>query len=279
MSSRTTNLNLVKPSSDENVSLPVINGNYDTLDTEVAARVKTADIQNNLTSTATNKPLSAAQGKALSDTIAIVSENMRYFRGTDGMSRNTPNSDANVFKENGVWRGSTWTNVPPVSNAIGILLCLNFDANYGYQLYEDYMGDLYKRNRTSSSTWGEWKKLAVEQARTTFSLAISSAITDAESTVNTSYYNHATGEVHLVLQILSRSGKIPTANNAIATIPAQYRPSTSHLRMAMMSFSSAYDNVLMERLQINTNGTIALNNFIHGAASPNFIAIDTCYYL
>lgn len=70
MSSRTTNLNLVKPSSDENVSLPVINGNYDTLDTEVAARVKTADIQNNLTSTATNKPLSAAQGKALSDTKA-----------------------------------------------------------------------------------------------------------------------------------------------------------------------------------------------------------------
>lgn len=68
MSTSTANLHLIKPELGDNVSLAVINQNYDALDTEVNGRVKTADIVNNLTSTVTNKPLSAAQGKALSDT-------------------------------------------------------------------------------------------------------------------------------------------------------------------------------------------------------------------
>lgn len=74
MSTQTPNIGLTKPSSDENYSVSVWNGNSDTLDTEIALRVKTSDIQNSLTSTATNKPLSAAQGKALNDAKVNVSD-------------------------------------------------------------------------------------------------------------------------------------------------------------------------------------------------------------
>ena len=74
MSTRTPNINLEKPSSDENYSIAVFNGNSDTIDTEMALRVKTADIVNNLTTTVTNKPLSAAQGKALNDAKVNISD-------------------------------------------------------------------------------------------------------------------------------------------------------------------------------------------------------------
>lgn len=74
MSTQTPNIGLTKPSSDENYSVAVWNGNSDTLDTEIALRVKSSDIQNSLTSTATNKPLSAAQGKALNDGKVNVSD-------------------------------------------------------------------------------------------------------------------------------------------------------------------------------------------------------------
>lgn len=67
MSTRTQNIELEKPTSDENYDISVFNRNSDKIDQEIALRAKTADIQNNLTSTATNKPLSAAQGKALND--------------------------------------------------------------------------------------------------------------------------------------------------------------------------------------------------------------------
>ncbi len=74
MSTKTPNIELTKPSSDENYSVAVWNGNSDTIDTEMALRVKTSDIQNSLTSTATNKPLSAAQGKALNDSKVNISD-------------------------------------------------------------------------------------------------------------------------------------------------------------------------------------------------------------
>lgn len=44
-----------------------INGQISSMNTAISGKVNTSDIQNNLTSTATNKPLSAAQGKAIND--------------------------------------------------------------------------------------------------------------------------------------------------------------------------------------------------------------------
>lgn len=59
----------------------------DELETVSNAKVNISDIINNLTSTATNKPLAAAQGKALSDTIATHFKNetiSNSYTGTEG---------------------------------------------------------------------------------------------------------------------------------------------------------------------------------------------------
>lgn len=112
-----------------------------------------------------------------------------------------------------------------------------------------------------------------------FNLTVSSAITDAEQVLSKGYYNPATKEVHLTIQILSRSGKIPTANQAIVTIPSQYRPTTSYLRLATISSPGNFSTPHIERLQINTNGSVAMNNFIWGTGAVGFISIDVTYNL
>lgn len=54
----------------------VIKQNFDSITTTLGGKVNTSDIKNNLTSTDTDKPLSAYQGKVLDDKITTVSVNL-----------------------------------------------------------------------------------------------------------------------------------------------------------------------------------------------------------
>lgn len=176
---------MIKPSSDENVSLAVINGNYDILDTEVASRVKKTDvvnnvtstgtnvplsanmgkklqdekvaissIVNNLTSTATDAPLSAAQGKALSDTIATLSTLIDRFIKSDVYP--TDNTDLNNIKENGFRCINSTAPHNPIAQ-VGYLLTVRYNVARVFQIFLNYN---YTGMRSwDGSTWSAWQKL------------------------------------------------------------------------------------------------------------------------
>lgn len=74
--------------------------------TAIASKINITDIVNNLTSTATNKPLSAAQGKALNDAITIL-----------GTRINTNTASTNVSIPVG-----SWTNVNQITVTAGTWL-------------------------------------------------------------------------------------------------------------------------------------------------------------
>lgn len=195
MSTRTPNINLEKPSSDENYSIAVFNGNSDTIDTEMALRVKTADIvnnltttvtnkplsaaqgkalndakvnvsdiQNNLTSTATNKPLSAAQGKALSDTIATVSNTVTNFRNASGGSANA-GSDANKITSNGIYYRwyQSGSNFPDNSGGYLYVARHQSNTNYCSQIFIREDGVILNRTNTNG-TWSAWRRMYDESS-------------------------------------------------------------------------------------------------------------------
>ncbi len=189
MSTRTPNINLEKPGSDENYSIAVFNGNSDTVDTEMALRVKTSDIQNNLTSTATNKPLSAAQGKALndgkvnvsdiqnnltstatnkplsaamgkslSDTIATVSNTVaNHFIKSNGFIPLLNNTSADSVKSAGMYYIQNSTGTP--LNANGFLTVLPVSNSYIEQQFCSVVGEKYIRT-CNNGTWTAWVQLA-----------------------------------------------------------------------------------------------------------------------
>lgn len=182
MSSRTPNINLEKPSSDENYSISVFNGNSDTIDTEMALRVKTADIINNLTSTATNKPLSAAQGKKLQDEkVAIssivnnltstatnaplsaaqgkaLSDTIANFRNPSTGFVKTITQDLNTLKEAGMYYAQNCQNTPEGN---GYIVVIPVSTSYVSHEFINYAGTRYQRV-CNNGTWGAWQKLVTE---------------------------------------------------------------------------------------------------------------------
>lgn len=152
MSSRTPNINLVKPSSDENYSVSVFNSNSDTIDTEMATRVKTADIVNNLTSTATNKPLSAAQGKALSDTKANI------YQIANGADINTLVAPGIYISPGTVASVSTLQNLP-FGLDYPFTMIVTGGGTIAGSIQTIMTNDLSTTRRGISSGWLSWTKL------------------------------------------------------------------------------------------------------------------------
>lgn len=164
MSTRTPNLNLEKPGSDENYSISVFNSNADTIDTEVALRVKTADIINNLTSTATNKPLSAAQGKALSDTKAnkteVVPNTIPRISAVDAKS-SYPSGERKFHQ--GYYDGNSTGTKPFPDGFIDTHIWRNNNASNDYisQIgYEDGYPTKMAMRALNGTEWSEWRELA-----------------------------------------------------------------------------------------------------------------------
>ena len=191
MSSRTTNLNLVKPSSDENVSLPIINGNYDILDSEVSGRVKKTDVVNNLTSTGTNVPLSANMGKKLQDEKVAISSIVNNLTSTGtnvplsanmgktlsdtvtyktGGSAIPSDTDLNAMLTGGVYwadtsaRVATILNKPSQITVAFTLVVAGSSSRTGciQYIYND-QGAFIRRG--SSTGWTEWQKLATDSQK------------------------------------------------------------------------------------------------------------------
>ncbi len=67
MANETTNYKFTKPAANEYYDVEVQNQNWDKVDETLKAKVNYSDVVNNCTSTDTDKPLSANQGKVLMD--------------------------------------------------------------------------------------------------------------------------------------------------------------------------------------------------------------------
>ena len=105
MNKEVTGLEFVFQSSRANVSGTINQSNVTGLSDSLASKVSVSDIKDNLTSTATNVPLSAKQGKVLNDTKLDTSNlfNLVYPVGSIYMSVNST-SPATLF-------GGTWEQI------------------------------------------------------------------------------------------------------------------------------------------------------------------------
>lgn len=117
--------------------------------------VAKTDIVNNLTSTLTDKPLSAAQGKGLNDKIYLLENAPQIANGTD----------LNTVDTEGRWwasGGNGCTNAPPI-NAFGLLV---FRSATGYIRQVAIEGDgdriFVRRKNKNNNAFGNWEELVLK---------------------------------------------------------------------------------------------------------------------
>lgn len=132
---------------------------FNDIKTAVNSKINISDIVNNLTSTATNKPLSAAQGKALNDALGTVSSS-----AANAQTRMSPTASDNLkytTRGNGFrltkWDPST-LNIPE-SNTWGI--CAQFDLEDGTNRWYNNLafstvGRMYYSYKTNNGAWSAW---------------------------------------------------------------------------------------------------------------------------
>lgn len=113
-----------------------------------------------------------------------------------------------------------------------------------------------------------------------FTLTFSNAITDLSIHAQNCWYNPATKEVHIMFDILSRNGLIPSANTPIATLPSAYKSGTTGLGFALVSTDGTnWQPPKYEACWMDSNGNIQLNNYILGNVSIYCLYINTTYHL
>ena len=112
------------------------------------------------------------------------------------------------------------------------------------------------------------------------SISLSSVITDAAIRCNNIYYNPATKLVTVSIVFASSSGKIPTANNVIGTIPTKYRPSAIVEGVANIVpvSSTNFIDVRVEACRIEPNGNLMLGNYIYGTPAIKFLSFFIVYF-
>lgn len=139
---------------------------FNDIKTAVNSKINISDIVNNLTSTATNKPLSAAQGKALNDALGSVSGS-----AANAQTRLTPQESDNLkysTRGNG-FRLTKWDPASiniPASNSYGI--CVQFDYDDGTNKWYTNLafstsGKVYYSYKTNAGGWSAWYELTKTQ--------------------------------------------------------------------------------------------------------------------
>ena len=92
----------------------------------------------------------------------------------------------------------------------------------------------------------------------------STIITDGSIRINSNYYNPLTRMVFINFEIYSASKLIPGDNQRIATIPSKYKPSSLEQRYANVQVDLSGSQARTEDCYIDSNGKIAMNNFVVG---------------
>ncbi len=311
MSTRTPNINLEKPSSDEHYSVSVFNGNSDTLDTEMALRVKTADIinnltstatnkplsaaqgkvlsdgkvnvsdiQNNLTSTATNKPLSAAQGKALSDTIATVSHSEPYINsGTILAKLKTLIRAGNDINR---WFTALSISDAPKSNEAYNISFYKTDGTGNIVVHADlcggtqpetYIRNAFVNNDDTLTMWnGDWQKLITETRSSTTATVNKNLGTVGYNEV---YRNGNVVYVNLRTYNTSIKNQI-NVTDAIFTLPEGFRPPS-----AVNVIASAVPNATQFTNDFTAVGEIRSDGTCHVVVSAQYyqVWITGCFVI
>ena len=117
-------LEFVFQSSSASVSASLLQSNVTGLSDSLASKVSVSDIKDNLTSTNTNKPLSANQGKALKTLV-------------DGKSDSNHNHDDRYYTENEISGWVSWTTTNPYmtaycNNALRLFMFRYYRQDYNF---------------------------------------------------------------------------------------------------------------------------------------------------
>ena len=150
------------------------------------ANVKKSDIINNLTSTAANVPLAAAQGKALKDLIAQSTATIAITSG----------SDLNNYTENGVYSCASASIASTLSHCpvdVGFVMCVYKWGAGSAQVI--YVGNRIITRRLISEVWYTFEPL------TAFSSTTVSGTTTADGFLP---LNMTTWQ-HLIVELYSRT--------------------------------------------------------------------------
>lgn len=115
------------------------------------AYLTTADVVNNLTSTETDKPLSANMGKALNTAIQQSTANLAVANEYSGNIDNMLKTGLYYLK------GATGTGI--TNGAFGMLIVVSVDTR-SVQIHADIFGD-YVRFRRYTGSWSTWKNFTL----------------------------------------------------------------------------------------------------------------------
>ena len=130
------------------------------------SKLNISDVVNNLTSTSTTQPLSAAQGKALNDALGDVSSSAAnaQVRLTSQESDNLKYSTRGNGFRLARWNPSS-INIP-ASNSYGVCVQFDYDdgANKWYtNLAFSTTGKVYYSYKTNATGWSAWYELTKTQ--------------------------------------------------------------------------------------------------------------------
>ena len=158
MSTTTTNYNLVKPEYTDDADIADINGNMDTIDSQMKTN-------------ADNISTNASAISELQTSVATVSGNVTSLSGSkqDKLNKGTvaTNADLNSITTPGqYWLNSTYSHMPHTGSAAGILEVLQPNDTVLIQRYTRFQGanyavyNIFYRVYVSGS-WYAWKTALV----------------------------------------------------------------------------------------------------------------------
>ena len=128
----------------------------DKLRTDVVT--KSQDLVNNLTSDATNKALTAAQGKALKAITDSLNSNLTNYIEESGQLKRFTAVDVNTIVDSGrYYLNSSCTN-KPISGS-GYLDVYKYSNNYVRQTLKAEANEFVYERQLSNGTWGSWSSL------------------------------------------------------------------------------------------------------------------------
>lgn len=168
----TSNLGLHTFSEKEPFDYNVVNSNFVKID---AGTLLPSDVKNNLTSTDTDKPLSANQGRLLRDAL-------NYFSLPEGSAR-IESGSLNDLTNTGFYYSTNWdTSTTPNSSQYGYCVYIKIGANkQGHQLFFALRDTSMWMRYNYNGTWSSWENITTSKTESITLTNVSSSIAVASN--------------------------------------------------------------------------------------------------